>query len=171
MTTATKGSTLEFKSYCGHQPWFFVPDTGTPGGSATLTAPDGSTSVSTNTQTSEREWAWPHLGENYVAPRVGFEVPGVFIDPGEYTLTVTQDDAKGKPVVTTYTINVVLDLGVLVNEGSLGEMSRLNQLRSLLGSKPFDLTEDATADGYASDEVAALNKFRASRRWAALKEA
>ncbi len=156
---------LEFKSYCGHQPWFFVPDTGAPGGTATLTAPDGTTSVATNTQVSEKEWAWPSLGDGVTAPRLGFEVPGMFIDPGEYKLTVTQNGDTHE-----YTIDVHLDLVVLVNEGSLGEMSRLNQLRSILGRKPFDLTEEATADGYTPDEVVAINKFRASRRWAALKE-
>jgi hypothetical protein len=162
---------LEFKSYCGQQPWFFVPDTGTPGGTATLTAPDGTESTVTNTQLSPTPWAWPSLGDKFTAPRMGFEVPGVFIDPGEYVLTVTQDDAKGKKVVDKYTIDVVLDLIVLVDEGALGEMSRLNQLRTLQGHKPFDLTENATADGLTPDEVAALNKFRASRQWAALKEA
>lgn len=163
---------LEFKSYCGQQPWFFVPDTGTPGGTAVLTAPDGTTSVVTNTQVSEKEWAWPSLGEGVTAPRVGFEVPGVFIDPGTYVLTITQDakSAKGKPVVTTYTIDVRLDLVVLANQGALGEMSRLNQLRSLTGRQPFDLTEGALAGGLTSDEVVALNKFRASRGWVALKQ-
>lgn len=160
---------LSFKSLVGHQPWFFVPDTGAPGGSAVLYAPDGSEAPCVSTQLDPREWSWPALGENFTAPRMGFETPGVFIHPGTYTLVVTQDDNAGAQVTDTYTIEVRYDLVVLVDQGSLGEAGRLNQLRTLLGRKPFDYSEKATADGYDADELAALNKFRSTRGWAALE--
>lgn len=156
---------LAFRSLVGHRPWFFVPDTGTPGGTAVLTAPDGTTSVCVNTQIDPKVWPWPALGDTFTAPRLGFEVPGVLDRPGDYTLTVTQDTADGGTVVDTYTITVVYDLAALVDQGALGEAGLLNQLRSLTGRKPFDYTESATADGYTADELTALNEFRTTRGW------
>lgn len=146
---------LEFKSYCGHQPWFFTPDTGMPGGSAVLIAPDGTQSPVTEMQLSP--------------PRKGFKVPEIFMDPGIYVLTITQTNAKGELVVDTYTINVRLNLVILATEGALGELAQLNQVRVSNGRPPFDLTEHSTANGYTTAEVSAINKFRAFRQWGALK--
>jgi hypothetical protein len=161
---------LEFSSLVGHQPWFFVPDTGTPGGTGVLTAPDGTTATCVNTQLDSKVWPWPSLGDSFTAPRLGFECPGVFHTPGVYTLTVTQDTDTAGTVVDEYTITVVYDLVALVDQGNLGEAGRLNQLRGLLGRKPFDFTETATADGYTADEVAALNQFRTTRGWQPLTQ-
>ena len=81
---------LEFKSYVGDQPWFFVPDTGTEGGVAVVAYPDGAVVPCTETQVTAK------------GDRVGFLVPEPFAAEGDYTMTVTQDD-----VVTTYLIHVV----------------------------------------------------------------
>jgi hypothetical protein len=165
---------LEFISYCGHQPWFFVPDTGTPGGSAVLRAPDGTESVCVNTQLDPKVWSWPALGDSFTAPRMGFEVPGIFVDPGVYTLIVTQDDADGNPVVDEYTIDVRLDLVVLVEHGALGELSRLNQIRQLLGRPPFLPETDQPLDGFTDAEAAELRRaevvLTAHRQRAATKQ-
>lgn len=151
---------LEFRSLCGHQPWFFVPDTGTPGGSAVLHHPNGSIAECVATQLDPKVWPWPALGEDFHAPRMGFETPGIFVDPGTYTLVVTQDDADGNPVVDTYTIEVRLDIDNLLTYGALGELSRLNQIRSLLGRPAFTLAPDLTAEGFDDPELAALNHAR-----------
>jgi len=81
---------LEFKSYVGHQPWFFVPDTGAAGGHAVVAGPSGAIAPCTESQVTAK------------GDRVGFLVPEPFAAEGDYTMTVTQDD-----VVTTYLIHVV----------------------------------------------------------------
>jgi hypothetical protein len=83
---------LKFLSDVGAQPWFFVPDTGTPGGSAVLVAPDGSRVDAVESQLAPGG-TW--------GPRVGFLVPYVFEVAGEYRFEITQDD-----VVTVYEITV-----------------------------------------------------------------
>lgn len=93
---------LEFSSYIGDQPWFFVPDTGTPGGSAVLSGPDGQAAC-TETQVTLNDREWP---DGTIAPGVGFLVPEPFKSEGTHVLTVTQDTSAGDPVVTTYLINV-----------------------------------------------------------------
>lgn len=80
---------LEFYSFVGHQPWFFVPDTGKPGGSAVVEGPSGAITACTETQVTQ------------AGDRVGFLVPAPFDTEGDYTMTVTQDD-----VVTVYLIHV-----------------------------------------------------------------
>lgn len=167
---------LEFTSYCGHQPWFFVPDTGTPGGTAVLRSPNGSESVCVNTQLDPKVWSWPALGDGFAAPRMGFEVPGIFVDPGVYTLVVTQDDADGNPVVDEYTIDVQLNLVVLVEHGALGELSRLNQIRQLTGRPAFVLDPaPADLDGFTDAEAAEIRRALAvleiNRQRAAAKQA
>lgn len=89
-------TTLNFRNEVGHQPWFFVPDTGTPGASAVLTEPDGFSAEATETQLSPTgRWG----------PRVGFKVPTPFEVVGEHTLTVTQDGE----VTHIYVIDVVAE--------------------------------------------------------------
>lgn len=151
---------LEFISYCGHQPWFFVPDTGTPGGSAVLRAPDGSESACVSTQLDPKARAWPALGDNFTAPRMGFEVPGIFVDHGVYTLTVTQEDADGNPVVDEYTVSVELNIKELLQSGGLGELSRLNQIRELTGRPPFLPATDQPLDQFTPVEAAAMKVAR-----------
>lgn len=91
-----------FRSKVGHRPIFFVPDTGAPGGSASLVAPDGSAvevldepvlSLRTNPDGT------PHISR--FGPRVGFRVPYVFEIEGEYSFVITQDGQA-----TTYTVVV-----------------------------------------------------------------
>jgi hypothetical protein len=86
---------LKFRSFVGDQPWFFVPDTGTPGGTAVVSGgPEGAVeAVQTQTTTGEN---------SSFGPRVGFQVPFPFAAVGSYQFVVTQDD-----VVTTYEIEVV----------------------------------------------------------------
>jgi hypothetical protein len=158
---------LEFRSLVGHQPTFFVPDTGTPGGHGVLTCPDGSDHTVVKVQTDPKEFDWPAIG--ITASRMGFECPVVFIDPGVHILTVTQDTVDGGTVVDVYLIDVYYDLVDLVDHGALGEAARLNQLRSLTGRKPFDYTADATADGYTDVELSALNRYRARKGFARLE--
>jgi hypothetical protein len=95
--------TLEFKSKVGDRPWFFVPDTGTPGGSAVLVDPVGKQTPATETQLSPPKDTLPN-GEPWVArwgKRVGFRVPVEFPQAGTYWFVVTQDDVE-----TVYEIEV-----------------------------------------------------------------
>lgn len=85
---------LKFRSYLGHQPWFFVPDTGAPGGTATLSGPNG-VKECTETQTTTGE-------HSSFGPRVGFQVPAPFTDEGTYLLSIVQDSET-----TVYEIDVV----------------------------------------------------------------
>lgn len=102
---------LEFRSHVGHQPWFFVPDTGTQGGTAVLIDPDGGETEVTETQLSPRPDADGTQRETMWGPRVGFQVPYPFDTEGDYQLIVTQDD-----VVTTYEIHVLEARRVVVDE-------------------------------------------------------
>jgi hypothetical protein len=103
LSTAWPEGDLKFRSRVGEQPWFFVPDTGTPGGSAVLVDPDGRRVSAWETQLSPPKATLPN-GEPWVTrwgPRVGFRVPAPFSKVGVYKFVVTQDDA-----VAVYEINV-----------------------------------------------------------------
>jgi hypothetical protein len=94
---------LKFYSNVGAQPWFFVPDTGTPGGSAVLIDPSGAQVAAVETQLSPPKPTKPD-GSPWVTrwgPRVGFKVPVAFDTTGTWFFVVTQDD-----VVSTYEIVV-----------------------------------------------------------------
>jgi hypothetical protein len=85
---------LKFRSKVGDQPWFFVPDTGTPGGSAVLVDPAGGRVAAWETQLSPPKPTKPN-GEPWITrwgPRVGFKVPMPFREAGTYRFLVTQDD-------------------------------------------------------------------------------
>ena len=150
---------LEFKSFVGHQPWFFVSDTGTPGGSATLTGPDGTVEVCVNTQvsTKPRDWYDEDGTLRTTAHAVGFEVPGIFLTEGAHVLTVVQDD-----VVTEYAIDVVLDIDELLNHDGRA-LGVLNQIRRLAHLPAFTLDPKATAAGFTDRELAVLNEARYKR--------
>jgi predicted P-loop ATPase len=85
---------LEFTSHVGDQPWFFVADTGTEGGTATV---DGVPCVETQITLSERTWP-----DGTVAHGVGFKVPAPFTAPGDVRFQVKQDKTK-----TEYLIHVI----------------------------------------------------------------
>jgi len=101
----TNRSALRFTSHVGHKPWFFVPDTGTPGGSAVLVAPDGSEVEAIETQTTTGE-------HSSFGPRVGFRVPYNFDVEGDYVFRITQDDE-----VTEYEIEVQARRRILYKDG------------------------------------------------------
>lgn len=92
---------LRFTSHVGHQPTFFVPDTGAPGATAVLTTPKGKTVEFTGVPVKSRRD--PDSGEalGTFGPRVGIKVPERFGYEGEYTLAIDQDGT-----VTTYVIDV-----------------------------------------------------------------
>lgn len=95
----TKSIDNTFRSRVGQQPTFMVPDTGSPGGTAVLVAPDETETPATKSVVSHRE---PDGSSKSVhGPRVGFEVPYAFPVEGEYRFVITQDD-----VVTEYFIEV-----------------------------------------------------------------
>ena len=93
---------LRFTSNVGHQPTFFVPDTGSAGGTAVLTTPKGKQmEVSSPPVLAGRLADGEPNPESTLGPRVGFTVPERFAYEGEYTLTIDQDGE-----VTTYIIDV-----------------------------------------------------------------
>jgi len=76
--------------------WFFVPDTGTPGGSAVLTGPTGEHNC-VETQITADVRTWP---DGLEAPGLGFLVPAVFTVDGAYVLDVAQDDRTDRYGIT-----------------------------------------------------------------------
>jgi hypothetical protein len=104
MSKHAAAEALHFLSEVGHEPTFFIPDTGSPGViSATLTGPGGKVNVPEDQRSpghkartvEGKEGKLPAIG-----PRVGFKLPK-FTEPGEYIFVVDQDDN-----VTTYVITV-----------------------------------------------------------------
>lgn len=94
MPTYDSDNDNRFTSYVGHQPWFFVPDVGAPGGTAVLTTPRGREIAATETQTTVPQVTEAKTGETRaprLGPRVGFLVPEPFGYEGEYTFTISQD--------------------------------------------------------------------------------
>ncbi len=85
---------LKFISYLGDQPWFFVPDTGAPGGTGVLITPKGREVPIKRTQNAGSD-------ESTFGRRFGVQVPEVFTYEGEYLLRIDQDGT-----VTEYEITV-----------------------------------------------------------------